>query len=97
MILNRICSAQRAWSPPTSLCSIQDLPQVCRLRFAKRVIIESGLIYTTVTLILFINHVCQSEGKVIAVAAVSPLISNNASLTDSLGDSSYGNCFQFVT
>ncbi|KAF7759655.1 hypothetical protein Agabi119p4_11350 [Agaricus bisporus var. burnettii] len=69
MIFSKIYSAQRAWTPPTSICSIRDLPQVCRLRFAKRIIIESDLLYTTMTLILFINHVCQSKGKMIVVAA----------------------------
>lgn len=64
IILWRIWSVEKAWQPP-SICSLRDIPQRSRLLLAKRVIIESGLLYTSSVVALFITTICQSNATLI--------------------------------
>ncbi|KAF9450749.1 hypothetical protein P691DRAFT_629482, partial [Macrolepiota fuliginosa MF-IS2] len=68
MILWRICMVERAWRPP-SICSLQDIPQRGRLQLVKRTIMESGLMYAAITIIVFISHMCRSDAIFITTAA----------------------------
>lgn len=74
MILWKIWSVQKAWKPP-SICSIEDLPQRNRLNFALRNIVESGLIYTFMTFLVFTTHFLAASAVLVASAAVSCLVS----------------------
>ncbi|KAJ3562861.1 hypothetical protein NP233_g9316 [Leucocoprinus birnbaumii] len=67
-ILWRICTVEKGWRPPT-ICSMRDIPQRSRLRMAKRVIIESGLLYTGTVIALFITIICRSNVVFITSAA----------------------------
>ncbi|EKM76911.1 hypothetical protein AGABI1DRAFT_108522 [Agaricus bisporus var. burnettii JB137-S8] len=60
MIVGRICSVQQGWRPP-SICSLRDLPQRTRLHLAKRIVVESAMIYTAASLGAFISHACESR------------------------------------
>lgn len=86
---------ERSWSPP-SICSIGDIPQRNRLQFARRSLIESGLIYTSMTIIVFLTNVCGSEAIYVTNAAVGALpLSPSNLLTILEGGPNHRNCFQF--
>jgi hypothetical protein len=50
---------------------MRDIPQRGRLQLAKRIIIESGLLYTAGTIVFFFSHVCKSAAANVVSAAVS--------------------------
>ncbi|KAF7761579.1 hypothetical protein Agabi119p4_9571 [Agaricus bisporus var. burnettii] len=56
-IVGRICSVQQGWRPP-SICSLQDLPQRDRMQLAKRIVVESAMMYTVSSLSAFISLIC---------------------------------------
>ncbi|KAF7761958.1 hypothetical protein Agabi119p4_9950 [Agaricus bisporus var. burnettii] len=74
MIVGRICSVQQGWRPP-SICSLQDLPQRSRLHLAKRIVIESAMMYTVASLCAFVTHVCESPAIDITYLAEAQIIS----------------------
>ncbi|EKM76885.1 hypothetical protein AGABI1DRAFT_130900 [Agaricus bisporus var. burnettii JB137-S8] len=70
LIVGRICSVQQGWRPP-SICSSQDIPQRGRLQLAKRIVIESAMMYTLSSLSAFISHICpyaEQEAQIIGIA-----------------------------
>lgn len=69
MILQKIWSVERAWTPP-SICSVRHLPQRSRLKLAKRIVVESGLLYTTITVLMFITQLSKSPGAYILCSTV---------------------------
>ncbi|KAF7761546.1 hypothetical protein Agabi119p4_9538 [Agaricus bisporus var. burnettii] len=73
MIVGRICSVQRGWRPP-SICSLRDLPQRTRLHLAKRIVVESAMIYTAASLGAFISHACESRAVDITYLAESQVV-----------------------
>ena len=97
MIVGRICSVQRGWRPP-SICSLQDLPQRIRLHLAKRIVVESAMMYTAASLSAFITHACESRAVDITYLAVGhPIVRPITFLLCWTGISNCRNCLQFDT
>ncbi|KAF7761953.1 hypothetical protein Agabi119p4_9945 [Agaricus bisporus var. burnettii] len=102
MIVGRICSVQQGWRPP-SICSLRDLPQRTRLHLAKRIVVESAMIYTAASLSAFITHACESpavditylaESQIVGIAFNLILIRRSPSPTqDRESESCVGRCF----
>lgn len=97
MIVGRIYSVQKGWKPPT-ICSLRDIPQRTRMQLAKRIFIDSAMMYTLASLSVFVSQICQSVAVDITFQAVGqPNLGPINFLLCCIANSDYRDCLQSDT